>query len=148
MQDLFSTVKATTVLAPVATAITNNTAQVCNLVDSAGFDSLCWVISTGTLADADATFAVTVDEGDTGTAGTTTLSDATSVTAATSLNGTLAGASFTFANDGAAIKIGYRGSKRFARLTITPSNNTGNAPLSVVALQGASKTLPQSTQIV
>jgi hypothetical protein len=146
MRDLFDDIKATTVLAPVATTTITNTAQVCNLVDSNGFESLTWLISTGTLSDTDATFTVLVEEGDTGTAGSTTLSDAATVSAAGSLLGTVSGANFTFAEDNKCIKIGYRGAKRYARLTITPANNSGNVPISVVALQGHPKSRPQASQ--
>ena len=45
--------------------------------------------------------------------------------AAADLLGTTAGASFTFSDDNKIAKIGYIGSKRYVRLTVTPSNNTG-----------------------
>ena len=116
--------------APVAVALADNTAQVGAIIDTQGYNSLSFVIITGTLADADATFAVTMDHGnDSG------LSDAAAVPA-DQMAGTLANAGFTFAADSACRKIGYIGSKRYVRLTITPSGNTGAAPLSVVALQG------------
>ena len=90
--------------------------------------ALEWVIITGTLADADATFAVTMDEGD--------VSDLTgsNAVATADMLGTLAAASFTFADDNKVFKIGYIGIKRYVRLTITPSANTGNADIAVVAI--------------
>ena len=123
-------------IAPVVA--TDNTALVSNIIDTNGYEALTFVIATGTLADADATFAVTVDHGsDSG------LSDAASVPA-DQLAGTLANASFTFAADGACRKIGYIGYKRYVRLTITPSANTGNAPIAVVAIQGEALAQPTS----
>lgn len=125
-------------IAPVV--LTDNTAAVSSIIDMQGYEALTFVIATGTLADADATFAVTVDHGnDSG------LSDAASVPT-DQLAGTLANASFTFAADNAARKIGYIGYKRYVRLTITPSANTGNAPISAVAI--LSEALAQPTAAV
>jgi len=145
MEDLHNSIKVTNVLAPAATASTNNTAQVSNVIDTDGFESLEFVILTGTLADADATFTVLVEEGNTGTPGSTTLSDAGAVADA-DLLGTESGAGFDFSFDGKASKIGYIGTKRYVRLTVTPANNTGNFPVAIAAIQGHAKTLPQSTQ--
>lgn len=128
MRDLQNNVKASRAISPVV--VSDNTAQVSQIIDTRGFDSLEFVIATGTLADVDATFAVTMDEGD-----QSNLSDAASVPAA-SLLGTLSSASFTFADDNIVKKIGYIGSKRYVRLTVTPSNNASSAPISVVAIQG------------
>jgi hypothetical protein len=85
---------------------------------------------TGVLADADATFTALLEVGD-----QSNLSDA-STPAAGELLGTAALASFNFANDGACFKIGYVGPKRYARVTITPANNTGSAPIVGVWLLG------------
>jgi hypothetical protein len=105
-----------------AAAATDNTAFVSQILDTQGLGSAEFAILTGSLADADATFAVTADEGD-----AANLSDATSVDAS-NLLGTLALASFTFANDNSCFKLGFiMGGKRYKRVTITPSNNTGNA---------------------
>ena len=107
---------------------TDNTAIVSQIIDMADQLALEWVIITGTLADADATFAVTMDEGD--------VSDLTgsNAVATADMLGTLAAASFTFADDNKVFKIGYIGIKRYVRLTITPSANTGNADIAVVAI--------------
>jgi hypothetical protein len=50
--------------------------------------------------------------------------------------GTEALAGFQFDDDNECRKIGYRGSKRYVRLTITPANNASAAVLSAVALLG------------
>lgn len=130
MRDLLSNIHPVPAINPAAAAITDNTAQVSAIIDRRGYDSLCFLIHTGTLADADATFAVTMDHGD-----AANLSDAAAVPTA-QLSGTLALAGFTFAGDNVTRKVGYVGSKRYVRLTITPSNNTGNAPMSAIALLG------------
>jgi hypothetical protein len=136
MRDLFNHTNPVVALAPVAVALANNTAQVCAIIDRKGYDSVTYNIITGTLADADATFAVTMDEGD-----DAALADAAAVAAA-DLLGTYALASFDFSADSKCLKIGYRGSKRYTRLTITPSNNAGNAPLAVIAQLGYANVSP------
>jgi hypothetical protein len=101
-------------------AVADNTAQVSAIVDLSGYDGCMLVLVTGTLTDADATFAVTMEHGD-----QSNLSDAAAC-GTSDLTGTVAGAGFTFADDVEARKIGYVGSKRYVRATVTPSNNTGN----------------------
>lgn len=128
MKDLMNNVNIKRVLSPVSVA--DNTAQVGQIVDRQGFGSVTYVIATGSLADADATFAVTIQEGD-----AANLSDAASVAAA-DLIGTTALASFTFADDDKCFKLGYRGNKRYTRITITPANNASAALLSAVAVLG------------
>lgn len=113
-------------LAPVVA--TDNTAQATDIIDTQGYGALEFVIQTGTLADADATFAVTMEHGD-----TSNLADTAAVTSK-DLVGTLADAGFTFAADKATRKVGYRCNKRYVRLTITPTGNAGNAPLAVAAI--------------
>ena len=131
--ELHNNLKYTLGLAPAAAAQTDNTAMVSAIVDMQGYEALEWVILTGTLADADATFAVTVHHGD-----AANLSDAAAAPTEC-LIGTLAAASFTFADDSACKTIGvvpHKGAgKRYWRLTITPSGNSGSAPICVVALR-------------
>lgn len=126
MRDLLDNIDLKVSHAPVVVA--DNTAQVGNIIDRRGFDGLTFAIALGTLADADATFAVTMDEGD-----AANLSDAAAVAAA-DIIGTLALAGFTFASDNLCRKVGYAGKKRYVRLTITPTGNSGNAPISSVAI--------------
>ncbi len=128
MRDLIHSIKATKVLAPIV--VSDNTAAVGAIIDRLGYDSVSYVIQTGVLADADATFATLLEEGD--------ASDMTGATTVASgdLIGTLSGASFTYADDGAVKTLGYIGAKRYTRLTITPTGNSGSAPLSVVAILG------------
>ena len=126
MFDLHNITAKQQVLAPAA--ITDNTAQVCTVVDLVGFDALEYIINIGALADADATFTVLVEDSD------------DNVTYATVANkfllGTEAEASFTFADDNKSRSIGYIGSKRYNRMTITPANNTGSAIFGVIAVKG------------
>jgi len=110
--------------------VTDNTAQVSAIIDRLGYDSLTFLIVTGTLSDADATATVLVEDGD-----NSSLTDAAAV-ADGNLVGTEALAAFTYADDGECRKIGYIGGKRYVRLTITPANNTGNIPVAAIALLG------------
>jgi hypothetical protein len=128
-RDMASLVKLVPLFNPVA-AVTDNTAQVSAIIDTAGFNSVTLGIQTGTLSDADATFTVLVEHGD-----ASNLSDNAAV-ADDYLIGTEAGASFTFANDNVTRKIGYVGSKRYVRMTVTPANNTGNLFLAGIAILG------------
>lgn len=128
MRDMMNHIHVLAGIAPAV--VTDNTAQVSAIIDVRGYDALTWLINTGTLSDADATLAVTMDHGE-----AANLSDAAAV-AATDLVGTLALAGATFADDGETRKVGYIGTKRYVRLTITPANNTGNIPISAMALLG------------
>ena len=129
MRDLMNHIAPKRAISPAA-AVTDNTAFVSQIIDTQGYDSLTFLILTGALADADATFTALVEHGD-----ASNLSDAAAVPD-DSLLGTEALASFTFADDDKVFKIGYVGSKRYVRLTVTPASNTGNAFVSAVALLG------------
>ena len=131
MKDLMNRIDVKPVLYPSA-GPSDNTAQVGQIIDRQGFDGLTYLIQTGTLADADATFTVLLEEGN-----AANLSDAAAVAAA-DLIGTAALAGFTFADDNKVRKLGYKGAKRYTRLTITPAANASAAPMSAVAvLSGA-----------
>jgi hypothetical protein len=114
---------------PVA-ATTDNTAWVSQIIDLANYNAAEFVIETGTLTDADATFAVLFEDGN-----VANLSDNATVDP-TLLVGTGALVNFNFATDNKCRKIGYIGSKRYVRLTVTPANNTGNVFLGGVAVLG------------
>lgn len=129
MKDLMNRIHPLVVLAPVA-AITNDTALVGAIIDRKNFESLTYVLITGTDADADATFTVLLEESD-----ASNMSGAVAVADA-DLLGTEALAGYTFADDAETRKLGYVGNKRYTRLTVTPTNNTGNFFLAAVALLG------------
>ncbi|PWC53270.1 hypothetical protein [Azospirillum sp. TSO22-1] len=136
MRDLMNHIHPIPAIAPVV--VTDNTAQVSAIIDTLGYGSLTFVIATGTLSDADATVTALVEDGD-----ASNLSDAAAVADA-QLLGTEALASFTYADDGETRKIGYIGFKRYVRLTLTPSGNTGNIPVSAVAILGHPRSMPTS----
>ncbi len=128
-RDLFNHIHPLRAISPVASAA-DNTPIVSEIIDTKGFDSLTFVIATGALPDADATFTVLVEDGN-----AANLSDAAAV-AAENLLGTAALAGFSFADDNETRKIGYVGAKRYARLTITPGANTSASLVSAVAVLG------------
>ena len=137
-KDLHNAIDVRRAISP--TRVSDNTAKVSQIIDRSNYESLEFVIGIGTIADADATFTVLVEDGD-----DSGLSDAAAVADA-SLFGTEAGAGFQFDDDDEVRKIGYKGVKRYVRLTITPANNTGNADLSAVAVLSGDRKGPQSSQ--
>jgi hypothetical protein len=129
LRDLMNHIHTKPAFAPGA-AVVDNTAQVSTILDTYLFGSAVLAFITGTLTDADATFALTFNESnDPAMAGANTV-------AANDMTGTTALASFTFADDIETRKIGYIGSKRYIQATITPTANTGNLFLAGLWIQG------------
>jgi len=124
--DLHNKITLKRAISPVSVADT--TAQVSQIIDMQGHKSLVFAIATGSIADADATFTVLVEHGD-----VSNLSDAAAVPD-DMLNGTEVLAAFQFDDDNECRKIGYRGDKRYVRLTITPVANASAALLSALAV--------------
>lgn len=133
--DLHNNINLKRGISPAA-ATTDNTAFVSQIVDTRGYGSVEFAILTGSLADADATFTVLVEDGD-----ASNLSDAAAV-ADSELLGTEALASFVFSDDDKVFKIGYVGNKRYVRVTVTPANNTGNAFVAGLWILGNPTLLP------
>lgn len=134
MRDLMNNVHPRRAISPVSVA--DNTAQVSQIIDRQGYDSLTFLIATGSLADADVTYTVLVEDGD-----NSGLSDAAAVTD-DNLLGTEALAGFQFDDDNETRKIGYVGGKRYVRLTITPANNASAGLLCAMALLGHPESVP------
>ena len=128
-------------IAPPAAAPTGNTAIVSTILDTSGFDQNEFVLLTGSIADADATFTILVEDGD-----DSSLSDNAAVADA-NLLGTESPA-FLFSDDNKTYKIGYIGTKRYLRVTITPAANSGDFAHAAIWVQGCARTEPKSTQIV
>ncbi len=134
MKDLMNQIDVKRVISPVSVADT--TAQVGQIIDKKGFESLTYVIATGSIADADATFTVLLEESnDSGMSGATAVADA-------DLLGTEALAGFQFDDDNECRKLGYIGSMRYTRLTITPVANASAALLAAVAVLGQPQIAP------
>ena len=134
MRDFAHNVQVKRVISPVVA--TDDTALVGQIIDRLGYDSLTYVIATGTLADVDATFAVLLEESDAANmAGAAAVADADMISQTAGAAPETA-AAFNFGDDDEVRKLGYIGNKRYTRLTITPANNTGNAPIAAVAVLG------------
>lgn len=140
-RDLHNDCKWTNAEPPVA-AVTDNTPYVSSILDTAEFFANEFLGLLGAIADADVSFTVLVEHGD-----QANLSDAAAVPDS-QLLGTEAGAAFLFSDDNKAFKIGYRGSKRYIRVTITPANNSGNLFLAAGWLQAFPRVGAQTTQVV
>lgn len=136
-KDLHNQIDVKRGLSPVV-AGTNNTAYVSEIVDTAGYEAVEFVILIGANTDTNATFAVLFEDGD-----NNALSDNAAV-ADTFLLGTEAIASFTAdADDNKVRKIGYTGAKRYCRVTITPSgNDSGNIYIAGVWILGHARSAP------
>ena len=135
-KDLHNNIDIKRAISPVS--VSDNTAQVSQILDTRGYESIELVIATGSIADADATFSVLIEDGD-----SSTLTDAAAV-ADTFLLGTEALAGFQFDDDNECRKIGYVGGKRYVRATITPASNASAALFSAVWVLGNARTAPSS----
>lgn len=121
-------------------SVSDNTAQVSQIATVDCADGIMAAISAGSLADADATFTVLVEDGN-----ESNLSDNAAV-ADEFLIGTEAGASFTFGDDNEVRTIGYIGPKKYVRVTITPANNASAALVSMVWIKGMGRKGPNTSQ--
>lgn len=140
MKDMLSNVLVKRVISPVS--VGDNTAQVGQIIDRQDYDSLTYLIALGAIADADATFAVLLEEGD-----ESDLSDGSAVADADMISQTTGtapetAAAFQYDDDNEVRKLGYRGNKRYTRLTITPTGNASGALLSASALLGHPRGAP------
>lgn len=144
MNDMHNTTKVLNVLPPAINTNLGTTPLVCSIVDMRGFDSCEYVILLGTLSDADAVYAVLVEDGD-----ASNLSDNAALADA-KLIGTEAQAAFQFGDDLGVRKIGVKVSacKRYSRMTITPTTtaDSGNTPVAVLCILGKAARVPTISQ--
>jgi len=134
MRDLHNSINVKRGLSPVA-AVTDNTAFVSQIVDRSGYESCEFVILVGN-AGTGATFACLFEDGD-----AANLSDHAEV-AAGNLLGTEALAGFDSTASNKVFKIGYAGTKRYCRVTVTPATNTGNAFVAGAWILGGAHNAP------
>ena len=111
-----------------------NTAWQTASIDVQGFDSLKFLIAIGAILDADAVFTVLMQESD----DATTFTDVADADMVSQTPGTApeTAAGFQFDDDGEVRKIGYIGSKRYAKLYVTGATNTGVANIAIIAELG------------
>ena len=100
-------------------SLVDNTVQVGPIIDTDGFYEVEFNRFSGGIVDGDATFTVSLDEGD-----DPALSDAAPVPSEFIL-GTVP--VFSAASGLQNLKFGYNGHKRFVRITVTPANNSSAA---------------------
>lgn len=116
MRDITNNLTLKRALAPVV-AGTDNTAYVSQILDTRDYHAVMLAIQIGTNTDVDVTFTVLLEESnDSGMSGQNAVADA-------DMNGTELLAGFQFDDDNECRKLGYIGSKRYIRATITPANN-------------------------
>lgn len=141
LRDLHNNLEFRQFISPQSTSA--DTPIVSSIIDLANVTQCELVITIGSVGDANATFAVLVEDGD-----NSSLNDNAAVADAYLL-GTEAGAAFTFDHDDEVRKIGYIGPKRYVRMTITPTGNSGSpsaALLGGVAVLAGHRVGPQSSQ--
>jgi hypothetical protein len=111
-----------------------NTAWQTAAIDTVGYDSLTFLVAVGAVLDADTVVTILMQESDDGT----TYTDVADADMVTQTDGTApeTAAGFQFDDDGEVRKIGYIGSKRYAKLYATSATNTGVTNLAIVAVQG------------
>jgi hypothetical protein len=140
MRDLYNNIEVRRAESPIAAAQTDNTAIVTEIIDMRGWKSMVWAVALGTLADADVTATILMEHGD-----NSALTDAAAVPDA-EMDPTEAIMAFDFADDDSVRKMGYKGEKRYVRLTITPVGNTGNFPIAAIAIMGDPDERPTTAQ--
>jgi hypothetical protein len=113
--------------------ITTDTTTVGNIIDTVGFESLEYVIQSGTITDG--TYTLLIEESDdSGFSGSSVVSSDETL-------GVLTG--FVAADDDSALRVGSIGKLRFQRLSIvSASTSTGATKFSAVAIQGHPKHMP------
>ncbi len=144
LRDLHDNIEVRRAISPVVA--TDDTPLVSQIIDLANRTSCEFLIAAGTLEDANATFQVLVEDGDDAALADNAAVDDAHLLGIEGVAATPTGASFRYDSDNAVRKIGYLGPKRYVRLTITPSGNTGNAPIAALALLGGARKGPRSSQ--
>ena len=125
-RELYSTTAP--VVALNTSAISSDTTTNGVIIDTAGYESILFVIQSGTLADG--TYTPLIQEGnDSG------LSDAASV-ADGDLTNTEASVAFAATDDNAVKSIAYVGDKRYVRLNIVSASTSSGGTLSAVGVKG------------
>jgi len=113
--------------------ISTDTTTAGNIIDTAGFESLEFIVGTGTVTDGD--YAFKIEDGD-----DDGLSDNDDVDS-TLILGVLTG--FTAdADDDKALRVGVLSKKRYVRLSIVSTNTSSGAEIFAVAVLGHAKSQP------
>jgi hypothetical protein len=128
------------VISPVS--VSDNTAQVGQIIDHLGYESAVYFINLGSIADADMTATVLLEESDASDmTGADAVADADMISQ-TPGTAPEAAAAFQFDSDNQVRKLGYIGFRRYTRLTITPASNASAALLSAACVLGNPSSAP------
>ena len=132
-RDLKNNVSAVSTLAPAARAATADGTA----VDLANYGSATVVIDVGTAAGTNPSFTFEVQHSDTTTGGDFTAVDAADLDGSEPV--------ITTANDVATYEIGYRGIKRYLRVTIeaVAGTDTPTLPCTALVLRGSPRVAPK-----
>lgn len=126
-RDLMNNVHPVVAIAPQV--VTDGSSLLSAAIDVRDYKSCTFIILLGTLADADATWSVTVHEGSTSTQSTHT------AVADKDLIGTGDLAAFQFDDDGETRKIGYKGDQDYVSIEIdNVTANTGDLSIAVLVV--------------
>ncbi len=132
--ELHNNISAVRVISPISQA--GNAAMVGAIMDMQGWGAAEFLITLGTITTAGTTYTALLEEG-----AVANLSDAVAVADA-DLLGTEALASFIDSEVNTTKKLGYKGNKRYIRLTMTPAGNTGASTMSAVCVKGCPSIAP------
>ena len=127
-KSLHAEISASIVIAP--TTATDNTPVVGAIIDTRGFGATEFILVTATIADNASTLTPSLES-----CNASNCSDAAAVTGRL-LHGTIAAASFVGTEDSTVKYLGYAGSRRYLRLTVTPGIASSSAIFRVIAIQG------------
>ena len=134
MKDMHNNVTVKRVISPISQS--GNAAMVGAVIDRQGYDSVEYAITLGTITTAGTAYTALLEESD-----NSDMSSSNAVADA-DLLGTEALASFVDSEVNTTKKLGYIGGKRYTRLTMTPSGNTGASTMSAIAVLGRPSLTP------
>lgn len=132
--ELHNNLKFTRVISPISQA--GNAAIVGAIIDRQGYGTLEFAVTLGTITTAGTTYTPLLEEGDASNLA------GSNVVATADLLGTIAQASFIDSEVNTTKKLGYKGIKRYVRLTMTPAGNTAASTIGSIAVQGAASIRP------
>ena len=132
--DLHNNLGVKKVISPISQA--GNTAMVGSIIDHKGFSAAEYAITLGTVTTGGTAYTALLEESDASNMA------AANTVAAADLIGTAALASFIDSEVNTTKKLGYIGSKRYTRLTMTPSGNTGASTMAAIVILGNARQMP------
>lgn len=126
MQDIYNSVVLKRGLSPVSSS--SDSGLTTEIIDMQGYHSALLGILTGSIGDADVTFAVTVAESD-----NSNMSSSSAVASANIVGGSLTDAGFRYDDDNEVRKLLIRPTKRYIQATITPTGNSSSPSAALLA---------------